>query len=235
MGWWLPYLLGGDPSEDRYLFEAQILDVVPPWLQERVGGAVLSSIGATADSLLDRARDGVRLRFPGPGGDESAIPYIGRDRRIIRAPGEDVATYAGRLIGWWEAHRRRGGVYALLDQLAAYYAAAPRRVDIVYHSGTRYVLEADGTITRDTITWNPDGTDQWAQVYMFFYEDTDPGSLTAAEEAALLAIPREWNAAHVLPIKVVILWPGVATWDYPPSTVDDKADFWTDDAPLEVN
>ena len=216
MPWTLPYPLGGLASGQRYRYESWILRVVPPWLRRTNGGAMLRAIGAVADALEDRAVAGVRLRFPYE--DEDALAIQGREK-----PGVGDGRAAVR-----PAHQQRGSVYALLEQWRAYLADAPRAVDVLYHSGTLYKLyENVGLpIDRAIISWSPEGT-QWAQAWCFLVEDADPGVITAAEDAALSAIPRLWNAAHMLPLHVILTWPGAALWEYP---VDGLT--WTEDAAL---
>lgn len=230
MAWSFPVPLGTSLTRLRLLYEQWILTKVPPWLRRATGGVVLSSIGEVMDSMIDRLGLAVQLRFPGT--DESSLAVVGRERRIVRGPSESALAYAARVRQWRPAHRHRGSVYALLEQWHAYNADAPRRIDVVYNSGTRYVMESDGTITRDILPdWTGDGTGRWARAWCFLYEDADPGPLTAAQEAAYTAIPRLWNAAHMLPLTVVILWPGVGLWDYPPGIWDEGED-WTDDEPI---
>lgn len=230
MSWELPITLGGEVSP---FFVRRIMRVVPPWLRRRVGGAILRAIGEVLDAMSARDDAGVALRFPTPGVDPGALAIQGRERRIVRGIGEPAATYAGRVQRWLEAHRHRGSVHEMLRQWHAYNGANPRRIDVVYYSGTRYILEVDGTITRDILpNFGGDGTGRWAQAWCFVYEDADPGPLTPEQEAQLTMIPRLWSAAHMLPLKVVVLWPGVGLWDYPPGLWDDPADPWTDDVPI---
>ena len=227
----LAYPLGGEEQENFLRFERIIMTIVPPWLRRTIGGAILQGIARVIDALIYRAGYGVRLRFPFV--DEDSLSLAGRERRMTRGPAETSMTYSGRVQTWLDAHRRRGSVYAMLRQWYAYMGDSPRLIEVIYHSGTRYTLDVDGSITRDAITWGADGTDDWAQAWVFLYEDSDPGTLTDAQKAELLLIPRLWNAAHMRPLKVVILWPGVGLWDYPQGPWDDVEDpTWTDDEPI---
>jgi len=224
--WSFPIALGAALTRQRLLYERWILTRVPPWLRRLTGGVVLSSIGEVADAMVDRAGVSVALRFPAT--DESSLAVLGRERRIVRGPAEGALAYAARVRRWRPDHRQRGSVYAMLAQWHAY---SPRVVDVVYHSGTRYRMDLSGTVVRDTITWRPDATALWAQAWCFVYEDDDPGALTAAQIAEYIAIPRVWSAAHMLPLKVVVLWPGVRLWDYPVETWDEPGALWTDAIP----
>lgn len=316
----------------RVPYTSAIRRVVPPWLQRLVGARVLESLAAQADAAVEQLVDGVLLRFPGVTTpiDPGALALIGSERRIRRGPSEDAATYARRLRGWWDAHRTRGGPYALLGQLRAFFFDwLPVRMDVVYYSGTRRWMDEDGVITRDAIEWTASGKEEgeafgfaanvetgadsiylggyedafpargpyvvrvwdgadstgelatvlqqtpdgylllespiaggpysagsgrvarenvrWAHVWLFLYcpdeitglplalvtDDgdaivTDDGEgilaettialadgLTSLEEAVFTAIPREWSAAHIPYITVVLLFGARRLWDYP--------------------
>jgi hypothetical protein len=232
-------------------FETAITRLTPPWLQRSVGGRVMRGIASVVDEHVDRLSGGVRIRFPGFDPldiDPDALALTGRERRILRGPGETAATYASRLRTWWDAHRLRGGPYALLEQLRAFFAATyPVRMDVVAQSGTRYWMDEDGVITRDSIVWEGDGTGKWARIWVFFYLTALPASLithagdvlvthagdtligealgggeVSDEFAALFtAIPREWSAAHIDKTTVVLLAGDAVLVGYPPRLVSD--------------
>lgn len=142
----------------RPLFGSRILESVPPWLRRTHGARVLGAIGDVVDAQVQRAFEVVMLRFP-RGIETTALPYIGRDRRIRRGPAEPASSYARRMLTWWDDHRQRGGPHALLRQLHAYLLDyAPGQIDLVYQSGTRFIAdETTGEITRSDITWGGDG------------------------------------------------------------------------------
>ena len=232
MPWSLPYPLGGLASGQRYRYESWIIRVVPPWLRRTNGGAMLRAIAAVADALEDRAVAGVRLRFPYE--DEDALAIQGREKRIVRGPGEEPTIYAGRVQSWRQAHQKRGGAYALLRQWRAYNdadaydAGTGQVIDVLYQSGTMYRLDEYGEIERSIVGWgghSPPGG--WAQAWCFLYVAADPTSVSAADDAIMAAIPRLWNAAHMLPLNVVVVWPGARLWAYPNATIT-----WTAQAAL---
>lgn len=232
----------------RLLARAALLARLPPWLRRTRGAAIAGAIGDAIDLEIDRTVAGVRLAFPSDDADPDALGYVGRQRRIRRGPGETAIVYAGRLRGWWDAHRRRGGPYALLEQCYAFFRAFldPIEIDLVAASGLRHRLDDAGAIVRDQITWDADGSGQWAHVWLFFHLPGEPlafvdlvassgawletsggdvlagvvpldGSGAVSEEAAelYLAIPREWSAAHLTGITVVLLWSTARLWAYP--------------------
>jgi hypothetical protein len=233
----------------RLLFKSAMLQISPPWLRRVVGAKLMESLGEEADDLLDRFVSGVKLRFPTDDADPDALARIGRERRIRRGPGELGQTYARRVRTWWDDHRTRGGAFAMLRQLYAFWRDSLNpRMDVVYHSGTRRWVDSDGVITRDAITWSapPNGDPAaWANIWVFYHlgdaitetfvlttDDGDPlvtdegdelVALVTSEDGTIsdelaeqfLCIPREWSAAHIQRVTVVLLYGSAELWDYP--------------------
>ncbi len=225
-----------------------IRERVPTWLRGTVLGGVLYSIATQVDALTEALTAGLKSRFPGYYSTDS-LPLIGRERRIRRGRGgESDAIYAERLRRWLDDHRHRGGPYALLAQLHAHYAADPFEITLLYYpsallgSGVarRYVLEADGTVTRDTAFWIPDDdVVRWARWWLIYQwpagvvddgEWGDAGTwgdggtwgsnLSPAEVDDLRAVPREWNAAHCFG-RVTLLTEAAELWGFPVGTWGD--------------
>lgn len=237
----------------RPRFTVAIKRLSPPWLQRLVGGRVMQALASVADEHVERLVAGVRLRFPAfdeDNVDEAALALTGRERRIRRGPREDAATYATRLRRWLDAHRTRGGVYELVRQLDAFFEAWLNvRMDVVDARGKRVWIDdaVPGVITRDSITWDADGTGKWARFWVFFYvpplitsldgegittddgewllteagegfitdETISPDELGPTEEETFRFIAREWDAAHVDRIRVVLVWNDRRLWNYP--------------------
>lgn len=221
-------------TEPTIRFTDAIVSAAPPWLRRSVGGRVLRGIGEVVERVFHATSDGIATRFPGAviGADDS-LPYTGRDRRLARGPAEDATTYARRLRTWWDAHRRRGGSYALLEQLHLFLVnTEPRRWDLVARNGVRHILDgATGAITRDVIP--VDKSDRWARMRVFVLFDGFP-SISEQQRDAYTYIPREWDAAHVEETKVVAIWPpdGGGVWDYPPGELWDEpaGELWDEGA-----
>jgi hypothetical protein len=224
----------------------------PPWLQRGLAEKVLYAIGAHIDAVADAAAAGVKQRFPGLYSNES-LPLIGRERRIRRGRIEADATYASRLIRWLDDHRRRGGPYAMLAQVFAFFAPASFPVALVYYSGRRYRMDTAGAVVRDTIQWKIDtNSTKWARWWLFYSWPTaltDNGvwdgagtwdeagvwdsTLSAQDAADIALVPKEWNAAHAIG-RVVLFQPTAELWDYPPDSTWDEAGVWDTAAVIEL-
>jgi hypothetical protein len=229
-----------------YTFRDAIRSMVPWWAGRETGriGKVLYAIGVHVDALVEAHVAAIKIAYPGLYSPES-LSLIGRDRRIRRGPQESNEVYASRLPGWWAAHKRRGGPYALLEQLRAYWSNT-FRIDLVYYSGRRFTALEDGSpIARDDIEWTPDSVPaKWARWWLFYFwpetvnDDgvwTDPGTwddggvwdsdLTLEDVANIRAIPAEWNAKHCYG-RVVLLSDGAELWDYPEGPWDEPGGVW---------
>jgi len=87
--------------------------VTPAWLKGLWGQRWINALGGKQDALVTHAKDGTKSRYPdiAPSG---ALPYIGDERGIEKAPGESDADYRLRLWGAWETWQWSGtsiGVY----------------------------------------------------------------------------------------------------------------------------
>jgi hypothetical protein len=199
-------------------FRDTLKAISPPWLQQGYAWRILYALAVPIDAAGDALNAGIKLRFPNLYSGES-LPYIGRERRIRRGLVETDVNYAARLRRWFEDHRRRGGPYALLEQLYAHYAPNNFRIDLWYASGRRFVMDPDGTITSD-IPALPDDA-YWSRWTLIYFTD----DYTIADAVDLAIIPREWIAAHCLGL-LVVLPTGGRLWDYPPERTWNSSDTW---------
>ncbi len=235
-------------------FRDSIRELSPPWLRTLISEKVMYAIGVQADALGDAVAAAVKTRFPNVYSGES-LPYIGRDRKILRGRNETNAVYASRLNRWLDDHATRGGPYALLAQLYAHLAPASFAIDLVYASGRRFRMDANGVVsTRDDVgTWVPDAdTAKWARWWLFYAWPTpvaadgiwsDPGiwddggvwdsDLTVSEVTDLRAVPKEWNNGHSFG-RIVLLSGDVELWDYPEGTWDDPGGIWGETGPAQL-
>lgn len=198
----------------------ELAQMAPPWLRRTRGAQFLGAIGDVINDVVDATARGVLARFPGRIATATdSLAYSGRDRVIVRGPNETDDAYALRLTRWWEDHQHRGGPYAMMEQLRAYYTGVAIKIELIYNSGARWTMDNTGglgTITADSISWNGGGDPtKWAQAWMIFHVNSSGTVATNDDAISILAVPRQWNAAHVLPIRIVMLWNGVRLWGYP--------------------
>ncbi len=198
-------------TDERRSFADALVRLSPPWLQRLRGAPFLRGLGDILDTLRDATAEAIALRLP-RATVPTALGRIGQDRKILRGYNESNVGYAARLPEWLFAHQRRGGPYAMLRQIEGFWSEVPRRVDLIYANGVRYVLETDGTITRDVIATNAD-LNYWGRITVVYYE-TDP-NISYGKAQALLAIPRTWSAAHIGEINVYVIVGDCTLWGYP--------------------
>jgi hypothetical protein len=202
----------------------------PPWLQRGLAEKILYAIAIHLDGFADALTAAVKMRFPGRYSMES-LPLIGRDRRIRRGRNETDAVYASRLLRWLDDHATRGGPYAMLAQLHAHFAPDNFEIHLVYRSGRRFQMDADGVIEMDDLfSINVPDWAKWTLYYFTSFGATipkwgDPGrtwgdgqvwgsTLTPPQVTDLRLVPREWNAAHPIGT-IVLLGDSGQLWGYP--------------------
>lgn len=192
--------------------------VMPPWLQVGNAQKIFYAMTIQLDALVEALPASIKIRYPNLYSAES-LPLIGRQRRIRRGPNESAESYGKRLRRWLDDHPRRGGPYALLEQLRAYFLPLKFPMHLIYRSGARYVMNEDGAVARDVIT--TEHFDQWARWWLLLYSDD-----LEATDAELAAVPQEWIAAHMLG-EVLVMRHDSVLWDYPPEEVwDDPNRVW---------
>ncbi len=167
--------------------------LLPDWLIEGEGERVWYSLTLMMDGYLERLYQGVLARFP-EYAPKDALPYLGRDRKIIRGIEEPDASYVARLLKWLDYHRTRGNPFALMEQIRA-YCQADVRVRTVDRRGNWYTIDRDGTysykLNSGNWNWDAGGLDRWARFWVIIYP-------TAANEpwgpAAQWGDPTLWTS-----------------------------------------
>jgi len=210
-------------------FRETLRRYVPPWLSDRptsgrtVGFRYLYGLVAILDAGMQFLVEGMQARLPGVG-TPTALPYIGRDRRIIRGPHETDADYAARLLEWLDLWRAAGNAYALAKALQAFLAPGHPRIRIVTRSGFWWTLDPSGELSWHLASpnnWNwdshthPEHAGRWADFWMVVYPPhfADDGlwgdgtslwgerkafgqGTSLANVEAIKALVRQWKAAH---------------------------------------
>lgn len=196
-------------------FFASFQQLVPSWLSAGDGGKVLASLSLLADDYVARAKLGLLARFPSYAPDDTALAALGRDRLILRGINEPSTSYADRLVRAPDDLPRRGGPYALLEQLRAYLQAScvVRTVD---RRGNWFQIDANGNESSNIATgaWDWDSTPpspNWARFWVVIYpvggttpwapSDSEPfadrstigTTATPDQVAGLRSIVREWK------------------------------------------
>ena len=213
-------------------FRESLRALVPPWLSDRNPAApsrgfrYLYSMAAVLDSMMEIAVEGMRAKYPSQG-TVTALPYIGRDRRIIRGLGESNDAYAQRLIRWLDSWRIAGSARSVLEQLAPSFAPgiAPT-MRIVNNWGVWYTLSGGALTIEHRGNWNWDNRpDLWGRCWVIFYSGfgypwspdghygdgkkwgdgrTWGTTMTRAELATLQAIVYQWRAAQTRYVNLIV-------------------------------
>ena len=219
--------------ETLLTFRDTMRSVCPPWLQRGTAEKLLYSIAMQADAFGDALVAGVKQRFPGLYSYDS-LALLGRERRIPRSRNEDDATYALRLTRFLESHKRRGGPYALLEQLYIYFAPEPFPIDLVYVAGGRHFhMDTAGGITRSPTGFTFDTHPKWARWWLIYNTDQyEPNGPSEEEIAQLRVIPRQWNAAHPNGMIIILSSTG-ELWNWPLGRTWNESGTWnvTDGTP----
>lgn len=200
-------------------FRASLQKIAAPFLLLGDGGTFLDVLGTAIDAHARAALEGSRAWLPGLAPDD-ALPYIGRDRRIVRGFAESPNSYVGRLVRWLDDWKKAGNAYAMMRQLRGYLSPFAVRIRVVNNGGTWYTLNADGTTeyrrTKPAPNWNWDGaTSAWSRFWVILYppaelwEPSSPlgsggvlgegrtiGTTATREQVATVrALVRQWKPA----------------------------------------
>lgn len=161
-----------DQTQFELVFRRIFKTLLPSWLTTGEGELVLYSLGVIKDAFAERALQGLYARYPSYA-PEDALPYIGRDRKIVRGIGEPVESYRARLLPWLDLHAVRGNPFSLMEQLAA-YCQVNVRIRTVDRRGNWFTRDRDGTESwqLDTGNWNWDtvpASPDWSRFWVIIY------------------------------------------------------------------
>jgi len=198
--------------------------LVPTTHQRPTGQAFQGALGDVEDSLIDRAKQSVKARFPllaPPDG----LTALGVERQLPRGPSEATATYAARLQNAWNLWPWAGTPYGLLR---AFADAGYGNVFLAQIRGARqYTLDANGALViSNGGSWTPTfvGDPFWSKFAVIF-----PSPLPAAwagvvpdiastEASYIFDTIRRWKPGHATWGRIVFQTSG-KTWGFPASQV----------------
>ena len=125
-------------SEDPAL-PSSVWQAVLPWFAKTDRWRL--PIGELGDQLVQAAVDALRLRYPTVTPDDASLTYIGRDRRIPRAPDEPPEAYARRLNLWLDLWGIAGLPLGLLYACQSFIFPGYPTVRLVERSGLWHTLD----------------------------------------------------------------------------------------------
>jgi hypothetical protein len=154
--------------------------LVPRNFQQKFGYGFLYSLATLGDTLYQMAVEAARVRFPSSAPDD-ALPYHGRDRGVARGPEETRDQYVARLLAWRDTAKRVGHAHRIIQNVQDYdlgnLGGSLPSVTLVTNTGTWFVLDSTGTITRTVSlpgpsNWDWDSRpDLWDRFWIVLYAD----------------------------------------------------------------
>lgn len=160
-----------------------VRSISPPWLSTGAAEKVLYNYGLSCDMLLEKLNQAVRAHMPGAG-TNTALVFIGDDRRITQGPFEADDDYAARLTGAFESWQRAGSRRAVLSQVVSYLSspllAPAARVPVaaivggawpswdLYYSGDD-PKQAPNHVLPAPANWAWDDAVQWWRAWLVLY------------------------------------------------------------------
>lgn len=156
---------------------------VPVWLSDRYpevpsyGYRVLWTMVLVADGVLEIAAQG-SLASVGHG-TETAFPYIGQARGLIRHQAESAADYGRRLATWIDRAKENGSSYRLPLAIHDYLSSHPV-VRVYRRDGYCVTVNADRSVTiTETTAWDWDSVSHperntadapwWSDIFVVVY------------------------------------------------------------------
>jgi len=166
------------------LFRGTVQEISPLWLAGINGYKfTYSAIGVVFDALAEYLRLGVLQRFPGVA-QSSALPFIGRDRKMLRGFRESDDAYIPRLRHAFETWQFAGNAQTLLAEIAAYFSPTPPVIRYVVNGVDQFgVVFTDWwTLDNGTLThvrrsgtgqsnWNWDGQVGQIRFWIIIYRN----------------------------------------------------------------
>ena len=201
-------------------------ELAPGWLQTPKNKAWLRASGDLKDSLAERCKSAVKVRFArlAP---RDGLDQLGGERQIERGPSESNALFAARVVDAWSIWRWAGTAQAVLLSLrdVGYPNALAEIVN-----GNQYGLDATGALDIQSLpsgSWSCDATpDFWSKFVVLFPHNpwgkqrvggrldwVRPTSDDPRIEQ-IRRLVRRWKSAHSTCSDIAVINEG-RTWDYP--------------------
>ncbi len=204
--------------------------IVPPFLRGPIAKKFLYSTAVVLDALIDWSLEAVDARMPGIGIYE-ALPHIGRDRDIDRAPAETEKQYAKRLTEAFDTWRTAGLPRTVLSQAQNYFVPLTPLMRTVSNSSVWHTL-VGATLTRlhaSPANWNWSGSlvpwwRAWVIIYspsgspfspspvlgsgpaLGSYTGTLGSTATLSQVGAVRRLVRKWKPAHCHVPIIIVSW-----------------------------
>jgi hypothetical protein len=126
------------------------------------------------DIAIETALEALFARFPGLG-TNTALPYLGASRGMIRGMADTDATFAARLVKWIDRWRVAGSQAAIGQAIQDYCTGNPKVV-VVNRAGVMTTIAANGGGSSvQTVTWNwdslsnPERAGYWSEQWVIVY------------------------------------------------------------------
>lgn len=171
-----------------------------PW-----GRRLLGFMAAVHDVCADGVTHATGCRFPKHAPSDALTP-LGRDRVLLRGPGESDEQYRARIVGAWEAWQWGGTSTGILSQLEAY--------------GLSPVLIAN-------YEWDaeyPHDSDNWSRFWIVLPPSSHAyvGSFPSSDEATIRSLIRKWKDGCEVCVEVIAVVSGrLVDWPFAVPTVDE--------------
>lgn len=208
----------------RYSSFRELLErVSPAWLLTAEGAAYLRALGGLQDSLVERAKDAVKARFPGYA-PRDGLAAIGAERGLPRGKPDTDATYSARLQNAWDIWEWAGTATGILRAL---YFLGYTNCYLQSQQGATHQLDASLNVVVTTgAPLTMTAPNFWNTFVLVFPQPHIPAwvsggiPLQTSEEGQLIInTVVAWKAAFAKLDRVIIhgtgpIW-GIGTWGAP--------------------
>jgi hypothetical protein len=207
--------------------------LAPPYLQGFWGRRWLGAFGYLKDTIIDGCKQAIKARFVkiAP---EDAVPFIGAERGIERAPNEAFGSYKTRVENAWDIWLHAGSSEAHVNALSAF--GVSRSAVWVFNTHSGFAWDSNTYWSRLWIVITAGGH-PWTQELWNdggIWDDTGTWDTTATvgEVAAIRRAVRQFKSGQTYPVALFValsgdVW-GPGFWDEPGTwdTTAGKVAMW---------